>query len=139
MKHMQRMKNTTSVSTMYFRCMLHMFHLDVSKADLLLHICCNGYMYVASVCFKCFSSFKRMLQVFYWMLHMLQWLYTYVASVCLKCFCCFQTYVASILSRYDVAYVALAIHVCCKCTFQMFELFQTYVANVLCFKCFYYF
>jgi hypothetical protein len=28
----------------------------------------------------------------------------------------------------NVAYVAMAIHVCCKC---MFELFQTYVASVL--------
>jgi hypothetical protein len=41
------------------------------------------YTYVASVCFKYFSSFKRMLQVFY----------------------------------LDVAYVALAIHVCCKRVF----------------------
>jgi hypothetical protein len=31
----------------------------------------------------------------------------------------------------DVAYVALAIHVCCKCMFQMFHLFQTYVASAL--------
>ena len=31
----------------------------------------------------------------------------------------------------DVAYVALAIHVCCKCMFQIFQLFQTYVASVL--------
>jgi hypothetical protein len=31
----------------------------------------------------------------------------------------------------DVAYVALTIHVCCKCMFQMFHLFRTYVASVL--------
>ena len=31
----------------------------------------------------------------------------------------------------DVAYVALAIHVCCKCIFQIFQLFQTYVASVV--------
>jgi hypothetical protein len=31
----------------------------------------------------------------------------------------------------DVVYVAMAIHVCCKCMFQMFQLFQTYVASVL--------
>jgi hypothetical protein len=30
-----------------------------------------------------------------------------------------------------VAYVAMAIHVCCKCMFHMFKLFQTYVASVL--------
>jgi len=48
------------------------------------------YTYVASVCFKCFSYFKHMLQVFY----------------------------------LDVAYVAMAIHVCWKCMFQMFQLFK---------------
>jgi hypothetical protein len=30
-----------------------------------------------------------------------------------------------------VAYVAVAIHVCCKCMFQMFHIFQTYVASIL--------
>jgi hypothetical protein len=31
----------------------------------------------------------------------------------------------------DIAYLAIAIHVCCKRLFQMFHLFfQTYVANV---------
>jgi hypothetical protein len=48
----------------------------------------------------------------------------------------FHTYVAYVSSgyyknRFDVAYVAMAIHVCCKCMFQMFQLFQTYVASVL--------
>jgi hypothetical protein len=31
----------------------------------------------------------------------------------------------------DVAYVSVAIYVCCKCMFQMFQLFQTYVVSVL--------
>ena len=31
----------------------------------------------------------------------------------------------------DVAHVAMAIHVRCKCMFQIFSLFQTYVASVL--------
>jgi hypothetical protein len=31
----------------------------------------------------------------------------------------------------DVAYVVVAIHIYCKCVFQMFYLFQTYVASVL--------
>jgi hypothetical protein len=30
----------------------------------------------------------------------------------------------------DVAHVAMAIHVCFKCMFQMFYMFQTYVASV---------
>jgi hypothetical protein len=38
----------------------------------------------------------------------------------------------------DVAYVTMAIHVCCKCLFQLFQLFQTDVARVLsgCYICF---
>jgi len=31
----------------------------------------------------------------------------------------------------DVAYVAMPIHACFKHIFQVFQLFQTYVANVL--------
>jgi hypothetical protein len=65
------------------------------------------------------------------LLHMLQWLYTYVASIkvlnvsAVLNVCCKCVYL-------DVAYVALAIKVlCCKCTFQMFQLFQTYVVSVL--------
>ena len=87
-------------------------------------------------------------------LHMLQWLHTYVASVCSKYFICFQTYVASVLIwmlhmfhtyvarvyvrnvssvsgvcckhfYLDVAHVS---HICCKSMFEMFQLFQPYVA-----------
>jgi hypothetical protein len=38
----------------------------------------------------------------------------------------------------DVAYVAIAIHVCCKRLFQMFQLFETDVARILsgCCICF---
>jgi hypothetical protein len=42
---------------------------------------------------------------------------TYVSSGCCK-------------SRSGIAYVVMAIHVCCKCMFQMFHLFQTYVTSV---------
>jgi hypothetical protein len=47
----------------------------------------------------------------------------------------FQRYVASILyrcykSRSDVAHVAIAIYICFKCIFQIFYLFQMYVASV---------
>jgi hypothetical protein len=31
----------------------------------------------------------------------------------------------------NIVYVALVIHVCCKCMSQMFQLFQTYIASVL--------
>jgi hypothetical protein len=35
----------------------------------------------------------------------------------------------------DVAYVLVAIHICCKWLFKMFHLFQTYVASVLSGRC----
>ena len=37
----------------------------VAKVDLVLHMLQRPYTYAASVCFKCFSCFKRTLQVFY--------------------------------------------------------------------------
>jgi hypothetical protein len=43
------------------------------------------YMYVVSVCSKCFICFRQMLQVFY-----LDIAYVVVASVCSKCFSCFR-------------------------------------------------
>jgi hypothetical protein len=61
-------------------------------------------VHVAKVYFKCFRCFRGMLQVFH----------INVAKVDL-----------------DVAHVAIAIHVCCKSLFNMFHLFQTYVATVL--------
>ena len=50
---------------MGFRCMLHMFYLDVVKVDMVLHMLQWLYTCVTSVCFKCFSCFKCMLQVFH--------------------------------------------------------------------------
>ena len=46
--------------------MLHMFHLDVAKVDLVLHILEWLYIYVVNVyTFQMFNYFKCMLQVFY--------------------------------------------------------------------------
>jgi hypothetical protein len=53
-----------------------------------------------------------------WMFNVFQMYVAYVSSRCCK-------------SRSGVAYVAMTIHVCCKCMFQMFRFFQTYVASVL--------
>jgi hypothetical protein len=50
-----------------------------------------------------------------------------VASVCFKCFSCFKHMLQVFLSGCCI-YVAMATHVCCKCTFY---LFQMYVASVL--------
>jgi len=68
--------------------------------------------YVANVCFRCFSRFKGMLQLFimdvakvdWGMFHMLHVFQKHAASVCSKCFICFQTYVA-IVFYLDVSYV----------------------------------
>jgi hypothetical protein len=59
---------------------------------------------------------------------MFQWLYTYVANIYPKCFIYFRRMQMFYL---DVAYVAVAIHICCKRMLQTFHLFQTYVAEVL--------
>jgi hypothetical protein len=105
---------------MRFRCMLHIFYLDVTKVDLVLHI----YTYIASVCFKCFSCFKHMLQVFYLdttygavaihvyckcmfqMFHMFQ---TYAASVSSGCCICFRH-----MLQASIQNVSSISDVCCK-------------------------
>jgi hypothetical protein len=90
--------------------MLHVFNLDVAKVDrdvahvaMVIHVCCKCMFQIlqlfsnacASVCFKCSSSFKRMLQIFY-----LDVVYDAVAiHICCKhmfrMFHLFQTYVAA--------------------------------------------
>jgi hypothetical protein len=80
-----------------------MFHLDVAKVDLVLHMSQLLYTYVVSVCLKCFSRFRTMLQVFYLdvsyvagaihicctsmfqMFHMFQ-MYVAASASCFKCF-----------------------------------------------------
>jgi hypothetical protein len=111
---------------MRFRCVLHMFHLDVTKVDLVLHMLQGLYTYVVSVCFKCLAVSNICYKCFIWILHMLQWLYMYVASVCFTCF-------RPMLQMFylDVAYIAYFRHmsqasiqnvssisdVCCKCVY----------------------
>jgi hypothetical protein len=59
----------------------------------------------------------------FWMLYMFYLDVAYVAmAIHLCCKCILQMFQLLYL---DVAYVAVAIHVCCKCMFQMFHLFQT--------------
>jgi hypothetical protein len=102
-----------------FRCMLHMFYLDVTKVDLLLHMLQWLYTYVASVCFKCFSCLKHMSQV-------------YLSRYCI---CCSDyTYILQV-------YVPNVSHVsdlCCKRFIWMLHIFQTYVTSIYskCFICF---
>jgi hypothetical protein len=87
--------------------------------------------HVASVCSKCFICFRHVASVLIWMLHMF---HTYVARVCSKYFQLFHCYVAVNIFMLQVFYLDVAYdsRICCKCIFQMFHLFQTYVA----FKCF---
>jgi hypothetical protein len=73
---------------MRYICMLHMFHLNIAKVDLVLHILQWLYTCVVSLCFK------RMLRVFH----------------------------------LDVAYVAVAINVCCKLFSKCFNYFYLDVA-----------
>jgi hypothetical protein len=112
---------STHVATIRFRYMLHMFHLDVAKVDLVLHMLQWLYTYVASVCFKCF---KHMFQVFYLDI-------AYVAAaihVCRKCmfqmFHLFQTYFTSVSSG------------CCICFRYMLQASIQNVSSVLdiCYK-----
>jgi hypothetical protein len=60
---------------------------------------------------------------------MLQWLYMYVVSVCFKCFSCFRSMLRVFYP--DVAYVAVAIHICCKICFKCFTCFRCMLQQVL--------
>jgi len=106
-----RWAHVATVCFMRFRCMLHMFHLDVAKVDLVLYmlqVYVLNVSAISNVCCKCFI----------WILPMLQWLYMYVTNVCSKCF----TYFIPMLQMFhlDVAYVS---DICCKYLFKMFHLF----------------
>ena len=93
-----------------------MFHLDVVCVSSGCGICCNDNTVMLQVhVLKCFSCFKRMLQVFYLDV-------TYVAMaihICCKCmfrmFQLFQTYVVGVLSR------------CCICCTGYTRMLQVYV------------
>jgi hypothetical protein len=95
-----------------------MFHMNVAKVDLVLHMLQWLYTCVAIVRFKCFSYFKRTLKGFH-----LGVSYVAVAiHICCK-------YVFQMFQLFYL-YVAVVIYVCCKRMFQMFQLFQTYVLIV---------
>jgi hypothetical protein len=81
-----RWAHVATVCFIRFRCVLHMFHLDVAKVDLVLHMLQGLYTYVVSVCFKCLAVSNICYKCFIRILHMLQWLYMYVTSVCFTCF-----------------------------------------------------
>jgi hypothetical protein len=127
-----------------------MFHLDVAKVDIdvafvamATHVCCKCMFqmlhlfqtYVTNISPGCCKSRSRCCKNRFRCCIFLQLLHTYVASVCSKYFIYFRRIlqvfhlgVAKI--DLDVAFVAMATHVCCICTFQIFHLFQMYVTSV---------
>jgi hypothetical protein len=131
-----------------------MFHLHVAKVDLDIVYACNGYN-VSSVSYVQCKRFISMLHVtmaihvcFKFMFKMFHLFYMYVANVSSRCVAKVDLDVAYVCNGYNVSSVsylrckcfiwmlekyiwmlhmrAMAIHVCCKCMFQMFHLFQTY-------------
>ena len=97
-----------------------MLYIDIAKVDRdVAH-----FVMAIHVCFKCMFQMFQLFQmnvasVFIWMLHiharskhMFQ-VFSGVSYVCLRVF------------HLDVAYVS---HICCKSMFEMFQLFQSYVA-----------
>jgi hypothetical protein len=76
---------------------------------------------VSEVCCKCFIS---MLQKYLDVAHVA----TVFSSVCPKHFICFQTYVASVSSRYCI-YIHVA-SVCFKCFGCFIRIFQVFYLNI---------
>ena len=81
--------------------------------DAVFQVFLNVFRHVASLCFSCFSYFRYMFQLFH-------------ADV--------------VKVDRDIAYVAMVVHIRCKCLSPMFHIYflYTYVASVLdaCLKCF---
>ena len=99
------------------------------------HGCRRRHVFVSTVFQKLFSSVSSVCCVCCnGYIRMLQWLHTYVASICFKHFRClrrmfhaFHLYVScvsfDVAKGSNVAYVAMATHVCFKCMSHMFHLF----------------
>ena len=103
----------------YFRGMLHVFYMDVSKMDrdvahvtMVAHVCCKRL-------FKMFHLFFQtyVVSVFIWMLHMF---YTYVVSVLSACCVCLQWF-SSVFRCF------------CKCFRRMFQVLH--LSSFVCCKC----
>jgi hypothetical protein len=103
----------------FFFKMFHLFQTYVCKCfDLdvayISHICCKSVsqMFHLFLSYIVASVFMFQVVSVYQKVHMLQWLYMYVASICFKYF----RYFKSMLQVFylDIAYVVVAIHICCK-------------------------
>jgi hypothetical protein len=76
--------------------MFQLFKMYIESVLLGCCICCNGYTYVASVRFKRFIYFRRMLQVFYLDISYISVTIHIYCKHLFKMFHLFQTYVASV-------------------------------------------
>jgi hypothetical protein len=120
--------------------MLQVFCISVTKYIGMLHMLQWLYMYVSSVCSKCFII-RRMLQVFSsgcCKSRSRCCIYKHVASVFFKWFEVFHTFVASISSG-GLQWFPSVFRCFCKCfkrMFQVFHLSSLHIATVAfgCFK-----
>jgi hypothetical protein len=105
--------NVCSNCFIYFRHVLSVFHLDITKVDLNVAYTCMLQAYVSNVCFKGFI----------WMLHIFCNGYTYFFRCFRRMLQMFQLFRRCILQVFDlniakvdrgVVYVALG-PICCSC------------------------
>jgi hypothetical protein len=112
------------------------FHLDVAYVAMTIYTYCKRIFHITSIYFRCLRYFytATMLEKYIWMFHNI-----HVASICFKWFQVFHSYVASASSecckdksRCCICFLQLILSVfrCFRRTLQVFQLFQTYVANV---------
>jgi hypothetical protein len=79
---------------MFYRHVAILFYIDIAKVDRDVTHVASVSKDVARVCLKYFVYFRRILQMFYLMLYMLQWLcckyiFLNVSSVLVVCYNCF--------------------------------------------------
>jgi hypothetical protein len=113
-----------------FNVIFQVFHLDVAKVYLRCCICYNDDIRMSQAyVFMCFRCFRRVFQVFHLdVAYVAMAIHACFKCMCFKCFICFILMLH--LFHMDVAYVAKVIHTCFNSMFQVFHLFQTYVANI---------
>jgi hypothetical protein len=109
------------VASICFKClrcfigMLQVFHMNVAKVDVMLHMLQWLCTYVASFYCQCFICvFTHVASVFIWMLHMFHIL---IASVLYGCYVCLQVFFMCF----------------CKCFIRIFQMFH--LSSDACFKC----
>jgi hypothetical protein len=107
--------------------MLQVFYIDVAKVDWDVALVAKCFRCMLQTSIQKFSSVSEVCcKCFIWLLHIFQWLYTYVARVYSKYFICFR-----FILFIWMLHILQWLYTCCNHVFQMFHLFQTYVAEVI--------